>query len=62
MSIRRKVIERSAQATVSRVLRSRRNLAPVDSEGDVVSVEEEDIALTLLKSSPVSTSPFRGGE
>ena len=61
MTIRKRILERSAQSTVNRVLRTRRKIEPVDSAGDVVSVEEEDIAINLLKSSPVSRSPFRGG-
>lgn len=62
MTVRKRVLGRSAQAPVSRVLRTRRNIAPVDSSGDIVRVTEEDIALTLLKTSPVTLNHFRGGE
>lgn len=59
---RKRILARSSPSTVNRVLRSRRKVEPVDSEGDVVLVEEEDVTLSLLKSSPVSLNKFRGGE
>lgn len=59
---RKRILARSSPSTVNRVLRSRRKIEPVDSEGDVVLVEEEDVTLSLLKSSPVSLNKFRGGE
>lgn len=62
MTIRRRIIERNAQATVQRVLRKRRSTGPEAAEGDILAVDEEDVTLNLLKSSPPSMSPFRKGE
>lgn len=63
MTIRKRIIERNAQSTATRVLRTRRNLVAPDSEGDIVKIEEDDIALSYLKkASPLNQSPFRGGK
>lgn len=62
MTSRKRIIERSNQASVSRVLRTRRKMEPVDSAGDVVEMPDTEVAIALLKKSPVTLNKFRGGE
>lgn len=62
MSARKRIVARNTEASVTRVLRTRKGAAPASTSGAVVEIEEDGLVLGLLKKAPVSMDKFRDGE
>lgn len=63
MTARRRIVTRTAAAPITRILRTRRGIEPVDSNGDVAAiVDGEEFSIKLLKKTPGTIDTFRVGE
>jgi len=61
MRTRKNILEAGTTRSVTRVLRTRKKIEPVDREGEVVEVNLPELALSLLKTVPRNTNTFRVG-